>query len=134
MQWIVYINYWILPGISLLNIGLFLIWCIRFGGVEPLVVDKILRRYIEIGSLEPLVDDKILRRYCNWRRRTIGGWYIEVFWGKRWGYLDKSVNHWGSFGLKQGNTWQNFKIHSQLPTIFIFLSFLVHFLIISSST
>ena len=30
---------------------------IEIGGVEPLVVDKILIRYIEIGSVEPLVID-----------------------------------------------------------------------------
>ena len=37
-------------------------------GVEPLMVDKILRRYIGIVGAEPLVVDKILRRYI-----VIGG-------------------------------------------------------------
>ena len=44
------------------------IWRLRtigFGVLEPLVVDKALRRYIEIGSVEPLVADKILRRYIG---------------------------------------------------------------------
>ena len=62
MYWVVYLVLWILEGICLLNSGLFLIWCIGFGGIEPLVVDKILRRYIEIFGEEPLVADKILRR------------------------------------------------------------------------
>ena len=49
----------------MLHIDLFLIWSIGFGGVEPLLVDKTLRRYTEIDSLEPLVVDMILRRYIE---------------------------------------------------------------------
>ena len=41
-------------------------------GIETLLVDKILRRYIEIGGVEPLVVDKIFRRYI-----VIGG--VEPF-------------------------------------------------------
>ena len=49
----------------MLDSGLLLIWNIGFGGVEPLVVDKILRRYIGIGGIEPLVVDNILKRYIE---------------------------------------------------------------------
>ena len=66
-------DYWIWQHITIV-----------IGGVEPLVVDEILRRYIEIGGLEKLVVNKILTRYIG-----IGG--IEplvvdiwsVFGGKR---------------------------------------------------
>ena len=68
----VYLNLWILAGISLLNISLFLIWCIGIGSVEPLelaawilVVDNILGRYIGIGGVEPLLVKEILRRYIG---------------------------------------------------------------------
>ena len=53
-------------------------------------------------------------------------WYLIILrlvWSKRWGSLGKCVDHWGSYGLKQSNTFQNFKVHSQLYNIFILLSF-----------
>ena len=33
---------------------------IKIGGIEPLMVDKILRRYVGIGGVEPFVVDRIL--------------------------------------------------------------------------
>ena len=37
-------------------------------------------------------------------------WYMihsEFFWSNRWGSMVKSVGHWVSYGLKQGNPLQN---------------------------
>ena len=35
------------------------------GGIEPLVVDKIMRIYIVIGGVGQFVDEKILSRYIG---------------------------------------------------------------------
>ena len=40
-----------------------------------------------------------LSHYFKVQKVDIG--YIEVFWSKGWGYLWKSVEHWGSYDLKQ---------------------------------
>ena len=37
--------------------------------------------------------------------------------------FEENVGHWGIYVLKQGNPWQNFKNHLQLPNICILLSF-----------
>ena len=47
---------------------------IGIGGVEKLVVDKILRRYIETSGVEPLVVD--ILRFC--------GVKSDFLWGKCW--------------------------------------------------
>ena len=58
-----YLNLWILSGISLLTCGLLFVWDIIFVAVETLMVDNILRRYIETGFIEPLVVDNIMRGF-----------------------------------------------------------------------
>ena len=59
---------------------------------------------------------------------------FKIFWSKGWGSLGKIVCHWGSYSLKQGNTFQSFKItHNCLILLFNY-HFLINYLIISRST
>ena len=43
---------------------------------------------------------------------------FKFFCGNMWGSLVKSVGYWGSYGLKQGNQFQNSKNNSQLSNCF----------------
>ena len=135
VYWVVYLVLWILEGICLLNSGLLLIWCIGFGGIEPLVVDKILRRYIEIFGEEPLVVDKILRRCFR-----IGGvepLVVDIL--RFFGVIDKVI--WGEVStIEAATAWnrgipcKNWKITHNYLIFLFYYHLLVHFLIILWST
>ena len=59
-------------------------------------------------------------------------WLYLGFCSMRWGSFGISVGHWDSYGLKQRNPWKKSKItYSYL--IFLFITFFVHFIIISRS-
>ena len=99
-----------------------------------MVVDKLLRRYIGIFGIEPLVLEKIIACSKSGVRKI---WYLILLmflWSKIWGSLGKSVGPWDSFGLKQGNHLQTFKIIHNYLILLFYHHFLVHFLIIYSST
>ena len=66
----------------------------------------------------------------HFKVHRVDTWLYWGFSGVRGEVICEKLNHWGRYGLKQGNPLQNFKNQSQLPNFFI----IIFGLIISRST